>query len=250
MAATLKSVKPRIAIPEPCSYDPDYSRRALPPYLEALESAGGEPVIIPLSAAPEEIARQISSCSGILLPGSKADIDPQKYGAQRHPKTAAADALRDSADELLLQDAYNMHKPVLGICYGLQSLNVWRTGTLVQHIESAVNHSPADKNAMAHEVSVEPDSALARQLGLGPNSGNLQVNSSHHQAADVVGDALRVVARSEGDSVVEAVEGTLPGHYVMAVQWHPERSFAQDQPSRSLFQSFVEAARHWRPAEP
>ena len=137
--------KPRIAIPEPCSYDAEYSGRALPPYLRAIEAAGGEPVVIPLQSSPEEIARIITSCAAILLPGSKADVDPQKFNAAAHPKTAPADPPRDAADELLLQDAYNLRKPVFGICYGLQSLNVWRTGSLVQHIESKVNHSAGAK---------------------------------------------------------------------------------------------------------
>src|SRR5215467_13685341 len=146
--------KPRIALPEPCSYDLEYSTRALPAYLRAVEAAGGDPVVIPLASAPEEIARAITGCSAVLLPGSKADIDPQKYNAAKHPRTAAADQLRDAADELLLQDAYNLRKPVFGICYGLQSLNVWRTGTLVQHIESRVNHSAGTKIEVAHQVAV------------------------------------------------------------------------------------------------
>ena len=237
-------MKPRIAIPEPCSYDGDYSRRALPSYLKAIESCGGEPVVIALSSSPEEIANRITGCCAVLLPGSKADVDPQKYGAGKHSKTAAPDPARDAADELLLQDAYNMRKPVLGICYGLQSLNVWRTGTLVQHIESGVNHSPVNKSAPAHAITLEPDSLLGRQLGSGPERREIAVNSSHHQAAEVAGDALRVVARSE-DGVVEALEGTLPGHYVLAVQWHPERDFDQDENSRNLFKNFIRAAERW-----
>ena len=114
-------MKPKIAIPEPCSYDADYSGRALPAYLRAVENAGGQPVVISLNLSPAEIARRITECSAILLPGSKADVDPQKWGAERHPRTAPADPLRDTADELLLQDAYNMHKPILGICYGLEN---------------------------------------------------------------------------------------------------------------------------------
>jgi putative glutamine amidotransferase len=237
-------MKPRIAIPEPCSYDPEYSNRALPPYLRGIEEAGGEAVVIPLRLVPEEIAKRITGCSAVLLPGSKADIDPQKYGAQRHTKTSDADPLRDAADELLLQDAYNMRKPVFGICYGLQSLNVWRTGTLVQHIESSVNHTPADKTAPSHTVEVEPDSLLARELESAKN-GAIGVNSSHHQAAEIVGDGLRVVARCPEDGVAEAIEGTLPGHYVLAVQWHPEKNFQNDENSRRLFDDFVKAARDW-----
>jgi putative glutamine amidotransferase len=238
-------VRPKIAIPEPCSYDREYSDRALFPYLRAVEDAGGEAVIIPLNLPPAEIARRINECAAVLLPGSKADVDPQKYGAERHPQTAQADSLRDTADELLLQDAYNMRKPILGICYGLQSLNVWRTGTLVQHIESQINHSPKDKTAMAHEIAIEPGSLLASEIAASREKPMIEVNSSHHQAAEVVGDGLRAVARSSADGVVEALEGTLPGHYVLAVQWHPERSVDRDEWSRNLFRNFVSAARHW-----
>jgi len=236
-------VKPRIAIPEPCSYDAEYSNRALPPYVRAVEACGGEAVVIPLTLPPEEIARCVTGCSAVLLPGSKADIDPEKYNMLRHAKTAAADPLRDAADELLLQDAYNLHKPVLGICYGLQSLNVWRTGTLVQHIESSVNHEAKRETEIAHQVLITQGSLLAKELRRKPGQEALPVNSSHHQAADVVGDGLRAVARCPDDGTIEAIEGTLAGHYVVAVQWHPERSFERDEPSHRLFQSFVDAAR-------
>src|SRR5579859_7787960 len=237
--------KPRIAIPEPCSYDAEYSGRALPPYLQAIEAVGGEPVVIPLQSTPEEIARLITSCSAILLPGSKADVDPQKFNAAAHPKTAPADPPRDAADELLLQDAYNLRKPVFGICYGLQSLNVWRTGSLIQDIESKVNHNAGAKVEVAHKVAVAAASLLAEQILSGQQTAAVPVNSSHHQSADVVGDGLRVVARCPEDGVIEAIEGTVPGHYVLAVQWHPERTFEQDQVSSRLFQAFVDSARQW-----
>jgi putative glutamine amidotransferase len=236
--------KPRIAIPEPCSYDLEYSGRALPAYLRAVEAASGEPVVVPLQSSPEEIARLITSCVAILLPGSKADVDPQKYNAEKHGKTASADTLRDSADELLLQDAYNLRKPVFGICYGLQSLNVWRTGSLIQHIESNVNHSAGAKVENAHEVVVAADSLLG--LVIVPTKKRvILVNSSHHQSADVIGDGLRAVAYCPDDRVVEAIEGTALGHHVIAVQWHPERSFEKDVVSNNLFKTFVEAARNW-----
>jgi len=237
-------MKPRIAIPEPCSYDLEYSGRAMPAYLRAVEAAGGEAIIIPLKSTPEEIARAATSCAAILLPGSKADVDPQKYNAEKHSATAPADQPRDSVDELLLQDAYNLRKPVFGICYGLQSLNVWRSGTLVQHIESAVNHNAGAKVDVAHEVVVAADSLLG--LVIVPTQKKvILVNSSHHQSADIIGDGLRVVAYCTDDRVVEAIEGTTLGHHVIAVQWHPERSFEKDIVSSNLFKTFVEAARNW-----
>jgi putative glutamine amidotransferase len=240
-----RNTKVRIAIPEPCSYDPEYSGRALPPYLRAIEDAGGQPVIIPLKSSPEEIARLVTSCAAILLPGSKADVDPQKYGAEKARETAPADQPRDAADELLLQDAYNLRKPVFGICYGLQSLNVWRSGTLVQHINSSVDHNAGARVEVAHRVAVAAASLLAEQILSGQKTASVPVNSSHHQSADVVGDGLRAVARCPQDGVIEALEGTAPGHYVLAVQWHPERTFEQDLASRRLFQAFVDSARQW-----
>ena len=238
-------MKPRIAIPEPCSFDREYSARSLPPYLRAIEACGGEPIVLDLSLSPESMAKVISGCSGVLLPGSKADVDPQKFNAARHPRTNPSDPLREAAEELLLQDAYNLRKPIFGICYGLQSLNVWRTGTLVQHIESAVTHSGRRGDEFAHQVIVEPDSRLAREVGV-PANARFPVNSTHHQAAETPGDGLRVVARCPEDKVIEAVEGTQPGHEVLAVQWHPERSFDRDCISRRFFEWLVAASREWQ----
>ena len=245
-------MRPRIAIPVPHSFKPDYVQRSLPQYEQAIEQAGGEPVRIPLDLPPDDVARLISTCDAVLLPGSPADVDPQKYGQPRAPETAAPDPKRDMVDELLLQDAYNMHKPLLGICYGLQSLNVWRTGTLRQHIaETSVKHEAGREVLEAHAVRVEPDSRLAQLLtgvatGHAPSLHELNVNSSHHQAADVVGDGLRAVATSPADGVIEALEGAAPDHFVLAVQWHPERTVQNDEASRALFHALVEAARAWR----
>ena len=243
----LKTTPPRIAIPVPHSGDREYAERALPQYEDAVRLAGGEPVRIALDQTPPQVMKQIERCDAVLLPGSKADVDPQKYGADRHERTASPDSKRDTVDELLLQDAYNMHKPVLAICYGLQILNVYRSGTLVQHVESVINHSAGRAVAKAHTVEIEPDSQLATIVGADKKNVEVAVNSSHHQSADLVGDGLRVVARSPLDGVIEALEGTLPGHFVLAVQWHPERSVNDSKEladsAKKIFQAFIEAAR-------
>ena len=239
-------MKPRIAIPEPTSSNPEYNHRSLPQYVNAVEAEGAEAVVIPASATPHEIAKLVTNCEAVLLPGSPADVDPQKFGADRDSRTAAADPGRDNLDELLLQDAHNLHKPVLGICYGLQSLNVWRTGTLVQHIENtSINHEAGRKVEFAHDVQVTPASRLFRLVG----PGRVRVNSSHHQSADLPGDGLRVVAQCPEDGIIEALEGTSPDHFVLAVQWHPERTYSVDQPSKAIFREFVKAARSWKPRE-
>ena len=234
------TTKPRIAIPLPHSSDPEYAERAIPQYERAVELAGGEPVRIPLDRSPAEVMKLIERCDGVLLPGSKADVDPAKYGAARDEKTDPPDPKRDTVDELLLQDAYNMHKPVLGVCYGLQILNVYRSGTLLQHIESAVNHEAGRMVPVAHQVEIEPGSKLAEILG---ESGTIPANSSHHQSADVIGDGLKITARCVEDGIVEAIEGISPDHFVVAVQWHPERSFEDDERSRKIFGALVEAAK-------
>src|SRR5438105_9753727 len=185
-------MKCRVAIPEPTSTNAEYNEYALPQYINAVEAEGGEALVVPAKATPHEIAKLITRCEGVLLPGSPADVDPQKFGAERHPRTAPADPGRDNIDELLLQDAHNLRKPILGICYGLQSLNVWRTGTLVQHIDNtSVNHQAGRKVEFAHDVQVAPGSKLSALLG----GTTFRVNSSHHQSADRPGDGLKVVAK-------------------------------------------------------
>jgi len=288
----MKTGQPRIAIPMPHSSNREYGERAIPQYERAVELAGGVPVRIPLDRTPAEVTRLIERCDGVLLPGSNADVDPAKFGASRSPRTAAADPRRDAVDAFLLDDAYRQRKPVLGICYGLQSLNVYRAGSLIQHIpdflpeetRAKVNHDAGKKVAIAHTVEIEGDSTLAEilssdnrprpsgrvELGdAGAESRDnreghgfsraasvpagdgalapegkiiLPVNSSHHQSAEAVGDGLRIVARCPDDGIIEALEGTPPDHFVLAVQWHPERSVEQDAASLAILRALVEAA--------
>ncbi len=246
-------MKPRIAIPVPNS-DAEYSARTLPDYKLAVERAGGVAVEIDLTLTNSEAAQLIKSCDAVLLPGSSADVDPQKYDAARHEKTADADVARDNIDELLLQDAFNMHKPLLGICYGVQSLNVWRSGTLVQHLASAVTHARpkgvSKTEKIMHAAVVESASRLGRIVAsvrkeVGAPHVTIEVNSSHHQAVEVVGDGLKVVARSKEDDVIEAVEGTAEDHWVVGVQWHPERMVDEDAVSRGIFVALIGAAADW-----
>ncbi len=251
-------MRPRIAIPLPHSTDREYSERAIPQYERALEVAGGKAVRIPVDQPPLSVMQLIQNCDGVLLPGSKADVDPEKFGAPRSANTAAADPGRESIDRLLLEDAYASRKPVFGICYGLQSLNVFRSGSLVQHIpdflpetlRGKVNHEGGKSVQAAHTVQIESGSNLAEILGRGNGtpageSIPIPVNSSHHQAADRAGNGLEVAARCTEDGVIEALEGTGEHHFVIAVQWHPERSIDDDDWSRALFKAFVEAARRY-----
>jgi putative glutamine amidotransferase len=248
---------PRIAIPEPTSTDEAYNQRSLPQYIRAVEASGGTAVPISLHATPAEWAGILASCSGILLPGSPADVDPARYGQERVKECAAKDEAREAVDELLLQGAFEQGKPVLGICYGLQSLNVWRQGTLIQdlpkdlpHADAAiagtVNHQPGREVQRAHPILVTPGSRLSHLVeGIEKEAPGLFVNSSHHQAIGRPGKELMVAATSPDDGVIEALEGADPNQFLIAVQWHPERSFDVSGASRALFAAFLDAARQW-----
>jgi putative glutamine amidotransferase len=235
-----------IAIPEPTSSDPAYNDRSLPPYLAALRSAGATPILVPLHERQDRVARLLAGVQGILLPGSRFDVDPQRYGEEPIPECGEADAARTAVDELLLQDAFNLHKPILAICHGTQSLNVWLNGSLVQDLKTAVDHRPGRDVVEAHAVRIAPESRLT---GLVPDGYALetQVNSSHHQAVRVAGDGLLVSAVSAGDGVVEAIELDSREHFVLGVQWHPERTYTQSAFSRAIFAAFVQAAVVWQP---
>jgi putative glutamine amidotransferase len=202
----------RIAIPVATTIDIPYNQRSAPAYASAVERSGGEPVAIDITLPPAEILALAATCDGILLPGSPADVDPALYGQPPDPATARADVPRETADYLLLDHAAATGKPVLCICYGLQSLNVWRGGSLIQDLTPLpVNHEAGSKVAIAHAALIAPDSLLASLLTSeeAPLSGDflrLPINTSHHQAVAAPGDGLRIVARCPDDGVIEALE--------------------------------------------
>jgi putative glutamine amidotransferase len=243
---TCRSMTIHIAIPEPTSSDPAYNARSLPPYLAALHSCGVTPVLVPLHERQDRVARLLLGVQGILLPGSGYDVDPQRYGEDRIPECGESDPGRTAVDELLLQDAFNLHKPILAICFGVQTLNVWRNGSLIQDLQTSVDHHPGRAVLDAHRARVSPGSRLASLLHDGERLESL-VNSSHHQAIKVPGDNLLVTATSPEDGVIEAVELDSPDHFVFGIQWHPERTYTHSAFSRAIFSAFVQAATAWEP---
>jgi putative glutamine amidotransferase len=250
---------PRIAIPVPTSTDIPYNQRSWPTYATAVTQSGGEPVAIDLDLPIAELRALVATCDGVLLPGSPADVDPVLYGAERDPATAPADPAREAMDYLLLDEAEEHGKPVLGICFGVQSLNVWRGGSLVQDLTPLpVNHEAGKNVAIAHTAIVAKDSLLASLLteAEAPEQDGflrLPINTSHHQAVGAPGAGLRIVARSPEDGVIEAVEMDADDsvfhvehpearQFVLGVQWHPERSFEISAASRALFTRLVAEA--------
>ena len=236
----------RIAIPEPTGSDVDYNQRSLPPYLAALEAVGATPVVVPLHERQDRVASLLAGVSGILLPGSGFDVDPQRYGEDPIPECGEVDAARTAVDELLLQDAFNLHKPILAICHGAQTLNVWCNGSLIQDLKTQVNHRPGREVIEAHPVRIAQGSRLAKFLPPGWQESDV-VNSSHHQAIREPGDNLLISAVSPEDGVIEGVELDSDQHFVVGVQWHPERTYAASALSRAIFAAFAEAAEAWEP---
>ena len=238
----------RIAIPEPTSSDTAYNQRALPQYIAALEAAGATAVVVPLLEPQDQVAKYIGGAQGVLLPGSGFDVDPERYGEARELECGPADPARTAVDELLLQDAFNLRKPVLAICHGVQNLNVWRNGTLIQDLKTTVNHRPGRDVVEAHPVHVADASRLSGLMPDGTGT-EIQVNSSHHQALRVAGDQLRVTAVSPEDGVIEAVELDSADHFVLGVQWHPERTYTQSVISRAIFVEFIRHVAAWEAPE-
>jgi len=189
-------------------------------YESALREVGIEPVrISPVDARP------LDSLDGLLLTGG-TDVNPARYGEQRHPQTEDPDDPLDELEIALLRDALAAGLPVLAICRGMQLFNVVHGGALTQHLNS---HDSPDG---LHNIRVVPNSRLASIIGEGEHA----VNSRHHQAVARVGGGLMVSARS-GDGVIEALER--PGHaFAVAVQWHPEDRVLVSDADRRLFEAF------------
>ena len=239
--------RPRIALPVPTSADLAYNRVCLPLYLQAIEQSGGHPVLILLDASARSA---VQKCDGVVLPGSPADVNPARYGQPLDPASAAEDASRERTDAALLEEAERRRTPVLGICYGLQSLNVFRGGSLLQHVSVLpVNHAAGPSVAIAHHASVLPNTCLsaltdATEAPAREGAPRLAVNSSHHQAVAALGDGLRISARCPQDAVIEAIEPIEDrAPFFLGVQWHPERSYAGSPTSRALFDHLVAQAR-------
>lgn len=201
-------------------------------YVDGIVAAGGTPVLLP--PAGEWTAGHVSRLDGLVIAGG-ADVDPVRYGAQRSPATGPARPDRDVAEQMLIELALSNGIPLLGVCRGMQLLNVVLGGTLHQHLPDTVgntDHQPEPGTFGRVSVKVAPGTRVAGIFG-----SEMDVHCHHHQAVDELGAWLSPVAWA-GDGTVEAVETTEP-EFVVGVQWHPE----EDGVDRRLFTALVNAAR-------
>lgn len=210
-------------------------------YYHAVEAAGGIPVLIPMLKEQATIAELIRRVDGVLFAGGP-DLDPVYFGQEPHPKMGRITPERDALEIALAKEAFALDLPVLGICRGIQLLNVVAGGTIIQDIPSKsgewIKHSQdAPRWYPTHSVKIAADSRLKDMLSV----TEIRTNSFHHQAIDTPAPIFTVTAKAP-DGIIEAVEST-EHKFVVGVQWHPEEMFEKDPRFLGIFQAFVEACK-------
>jgi putative glutamine amidotransferase len=236
------SARPRIAV----SLDADgagerYELKRT--YVDAVRRAGGLPVLVPF-VGEEEAAAYLELCDGLVLSGGGFDVPPGLYGEEVRPACGPLVPERTETEIALLRGALGQGKPVLGVCGGMQLVNVALGGSLHQDLPADLgirgHMQPAPRDVPSHDVEVVPATVLAGLVG----AGRLRVNSTHHQAVKAVAPGLLVTARSP-DGVIEAIE--LPGRpFVVGIQWHPESALRHEPRHAELYAGLVRAARERR----
>jgi putative glutamine amidotransferase len=251
MSGSRPATRPRIGVTayqEPASWSHwrDVPAALVPSaYVEAVQAAGGIPYVLPpIAAIGEEPDEAIASLQGLVVVGG-CDVAPDRYGGAPQPALAGWQPMRDAVEIALIRAALDADLPYLGICRGLQLLNVARGGTLLADLSDVgadpLRHRPAPGRYGRHQVEIERCSRLAELLG-----DWIDVVSCHHQAPDRIGEGLRVVAHDGDHGIVEALEDS-ERSFCIGVQWHPEEDL--HGPGLTLFRGFVlEAARRRAPA--
>ena len=218
-----------------------------PGYPDSIIQSGGIPLLLPLLTDSEDLKRLIAMCSGILFTGGP-DVAPELYGEESLGEVVIVCEKRDETERIILKEAMRQKKPILGICRGIQLINVALGGSLYQDIPlqyptDVVHGQEPPFDAPSHKVNVTEGSPLWACFAGGSQGDFLQnglpVNSCHHQAVKRLADGLEVMAVSE-DGLIEAYY--LPDYpFLWAVQWHPEMSFHADENSRKIFCAFMDA---------
>jgi putative glutamine amidotransferase len=219
--------------------EPTYFLRAR--YIRAIEELGGIPLILPLVAGPAARRRLLDRVDGLLITGSGPDLPPRLYGERQRYTFPLVSPRRADFELDLVRQALNRDLPLLGICGGMQTVNVACGGSLFQDIpsqvERALDHRQKTKaTRLSHPVIVASDSLLKRIVG----KTTIMVNSSHHQSVKQVAPTL-IASAVAPDGIVEAIESPIH-RFLLAIQWHPEFLFERHPVHRRLFEALLRAA--------
>ena len=211
-------------------------------YIRAIEDLGGVPVILPLAESHADRRRLLTNLDGLLLTGSGPDLPPSLYGERQRYKFRVMSRRRSDFELDVARMAAASRLPVLGICGGMQAINVAFGGSLIQDIASQLDsplphRQQAPATALSHAVEIAPGSLLRRILG----QARIRVNSSHHQSVKRVAPSL-VASAVAPDGIIEAIESP-KNRFLLGVQWHPEFLYDRYAFHRKLFQAFLKAAR-------
>jgi putative glutamine amidotransferase len=222
--------------------DPDTSdcRRdgLLMSYVRAVAAAGGSPLLLPNAADAEAAESAVRASAGLVLTGG-ADVAAALYGMEPHPTMSGIDDARDQTEKFAIDAAMRLGRPILGICRGIQVLNVILGGTLIRDIPSHQEHpTVAHGGNVTHEIAVEPGSILHQLWG----QTGAPVNSSHHQAVLAAAPNLQIIARA-ADGIIEAVQAK-DGYPLLAVQFHPERLAHKDERFAAVFRWLIQTTGH------
>ena len=211
-------------------------------YIDAIEDAGGLPLIVPLISNSSTIGQILDSLDGLLLTGG-GDIDPGLYKEEPHRGLKVVDVGKDALEKALIARALSKDYPMLGICRGMQMINVVAGGTLIQDIPSAtaskIQHlQRATSPVPTHRIRVKKGSHLEKILG----KTDLRVNSYHHQAVKKIAPGFEITAKAS-DGIVEGIESR-KHRFVLGVQFHPEMMFRDFPVFQKIFQRLVDEASH------
>jgi len=206
-------------------------------YARAIANAGGIPLLLPSLPADKSLLEDtVERIDGLLLPGGR-DMDPKFYDEEPHPKLRLMSIQRTESEMILLERATKQNIPVLGICGGMQLINVFFKGSLYQDIHSLIPNALAHEKGSVHEIYVEEGTLLGEIT----KKKSFTAKSYHHQSVKALGNGLRVSANSS-DGVIEAVEG-IDSHFILGIQWHPERE--ESEISSRIFQAFLYRCRNF-----
>ncbi|MFC7064326.1 gamma-glutamyl-gamma-aminobutyrate hydrolase family protein [Brucella rhizosphaerae] len=244
-----KPIRPLIAVPTDVKPFENYTWHAAPEqYLAAaVDVAEVTPLLVPSFGEKMDTDTILDGVDGLLVTGSKSNVNPELYGVEPSAAFEPYDNARDATSIPLIRAAIEKGVPVLAICRGLQELNVALGGTLateIQELEGRMDHrapvseSQAERFAIQHPVKIAPNSCLAEIL----KSDSVKVNSVHRQAIDRLAPELEIEATAE-DGTIEAVSVKNAKGFIVGVQWHPEYWVQTDGPSQKIFKAFGDAVR-------